>query len=126
MSTASRARRKRDKDIQRAAANRRIGHDLAYEIMFGPALIKAGFVLLLAAAAVWVWFNVDHTRLAGVVGGAGVLVLVVYGAWVLRGTSVQARQMARASGVTERRRYWHMTGAAGVLLVVAAVALVQS
>jgi hypothetical protein len=113
-------------DIQRAAANRRIGHDHAYLIVMGPFLIRAGLVVLLAALAVWVWFNVDHTRLAGAVGAAGVLVLLAYGAWVLRGTSVQARQMARATGTEGRRRHWHMAGAAGVLMVAAAVMLVRS
>lgn len=117
-------RRRRDREIRRAAANRRIGHDHAYLIVMGPFLHRVGALLLIAAGALAAWHFVDRELLAGVTGGAGALILIAYLARALKGSTTQARLMSIAQGTAHRGRYWHVAGAAGALLVAAAIAMV--
>lgn len=117
-------RRRRDRELQRAAANRRVGHDHAYLILFGGQIAVLGVVLLLAASATWAWFFVDHARLAGIVGFAGVVLLAAYGAWLARNGTLAGRLNAAARGVT-RRGHWHLAGVSGALMLFAAVMIWQ-
>lgn len=113
-------RRRRDRELQRAAANRRVGHDHAYLILFGPEIAKGILLLLLVAAAAWAWFYVDRVRVAGVVGFLGVIVLAAYSAWAVRNGTLAGRLTAAARGRT-RSAHWHLAGASGALMVLAAV-----
>jgi hypothetical protein len=115
-------RRRRDRELQRAAANRRFGHDNAYLILFGPQVFWAVVVLLLVALGVWAWYAVDHATIAGVVGAAGVLALAVYGARTARAGTLSGRLNAAATGRTSSAR-WHLVGASGLLMVAAAVTI---
>ena len=111
------ARRARDREIQRLAANRRIGHDHAYLIMFGlPALRIALPLLAVAGGCAWLWFKVDHKFLAVVAGVAGLAMVVLYAASTIGATSPQSRAMANATGQRSRPVWWHGVGLAGVLL----------
>jgi hypothetical protein len=113
-------RRRRDRELQRAAANRRVGHDHAYLILFGGQMVVTGVVLLLVCVAVWAWFFVDHARLAGIIGFAGVVILAAYAAWAVRNGTLAGRLTSAARGVT-RRGHWHLAGLSGALMVLAAV-----
>jgi hypothetical protein len=111
MFTATRARRERDRDQRRAAANRRIGHELAWWYFWRP-YITGGLLLLVAGVGVrWLWTNVDHATIAGVAGGVGVALLAAYLVWWLRQRSPYAnpRRYTRTSAM-------HFVGLAGVCL----------
>lgn len=127
MYAQGRDRRARDRELQRAAANRRIGHDHAYLIVAGPPIVK--FVvapILVAAGLAWVWFNVDHHRISLVVGALGLACVFVYAAWFTLAGNLHARQMARANGqILTTPWMWHAVAAAGVALLVAAYLIYQ-
>lgn len=112
------ARRARDREIQRLAANRRVGHDHAYLILYGAPIIKALAPLVaVAAGCAWLWFEVDHRLLATAAIVAGGAMLVLYTASTIGATGPQARQMARATGRRTRPVWWHGVGLAGLLLL---------
>jgi hypothetical protein len=108
-------RRERGRLQRERAANRRIGHDFAYVIHFGPyiAVVGAG---LAALAGLWlVWVRVDRGLLAALSGAAA---LVVAAGWLLygrRSKALQARLVARAHG----RRDYTGVAVAGVVLALA-------
>jgi hypothetical protein len=115
--TSDADRRARDREIQRLAANRRVGHDHAYLILFGPAMARGVGLLLLAAFAVWLWFEVDHKVIAFAAAAMGVALLVLYAASTIASTGNNARMMARATGRSPRPFWWHGVGLAGVVLL---------
>lgn len=124
-SQARTERRKRDREQQRWAANKRVGHDLAYWILYGGQMLAAVGLALLAFAAVWVWVSVDRILIAETLGAVGILILAVYAAWWARRATPQSRVLARAAGMANNALVWHLVGAAGLLLVVAGVLLWQ-
>jgi hypothetical protein len=117
--------RQRDREQRLRAANRRIGHDLAYVVVFGPPLVKAALLGAVVYGAWWVWTHVDHARISLAIGMFGVLCLIGYGAWIVQRGSVHHRLMARATG-HRHSHWWHALPAAGVLLVFAAVVTARS
>jgi hypothetical protein len=111
-------RRARDREIQRLAANRRVGHDHAYLILYGlPTLRVIVPLVLLAAGAVWVWFNIDHKLIGFVAVLAGGTMVLLYGVNTYAATGPQARQMSRATGRPTRPAWWHAVGLAGAVLL---------
>ena len=122
--TSDADRRSRDREIQRLAANRRVGHDHAYLILFGPAFARVFGLLLLAAGAAWVWFNVSHKLISFAAAAVGITLVLLYVANTIGTSTMQAKQMALATGRRVRPLWWHGVGAAGaVLLVLAWVAV---
>jgi hypothetical protein len=116
-----RDRRYRDRETQRAAANRRIGHDHAYLIMFGPTVVKLIGLAGVGAALAWVWLNVDHHRISLVVAGLGILCALVYAIWFAWAGNAHARMMRRAQGeLLTLSMWWHLVALAAVLLFAAA------
>lgn len=116
-----RDRRQRDRDQQRAAANRRIGHDYAYAIVGGPFVAKVVGLLALAAGLWWTWLHVDHRRISLVIFALGLLCVLVYAGWFIRAGSNHARMMQRATGqIPSSPWLWHLLALAGVLLMAAA------
>lgn len=121
-----RDRRQRDRDQRRAAANRRIGHDMAY--WYEGARIGGPVVTLLAVAGgvAWVWFNVDHRRISLVLFGLGVFCAVVYAAWFAMSGNTHARMMRAARGQTHMlSMWWHCIALAAVMLVAAGYLIYQ-
>ena len=115
--TTAAERRARDREIQRLAANRRVGHDHAYLILFGPAIARGFGLLALVAGAAAMWHYVDH-RLIGLVSAvAGIGMVVLYAANTIGASTTQAKQMALATGRRTRPLWWHGVGAAGVVLL---------
>lgn len=118
---ARRDRRQRDRDQRRAAANRRIGHDMAYvyEVarFVGPVLTMAA----IAAGVWWVWTHVEHGRIAAWLAAAGALACVGGFGWMLFTGSTRARMMRLAHGRTTATLPAGLTAVAGVLLLIAAV-----
>lgn len=119
MFTATRSRRERDREQRRAAANRRIGHELAWAYFWGPKVAAFTLLAALAVGARWLWTHVDHERIAGVGGGIGLVLLLAYLAWWLRehspyGSPSRYRRYAKTSAM-------HFVGLAGALLVAGAV-----
>jgi hypothetical protein len=110
-----------DKEIRKrrreAAADRRIGHDLAYWYEFAPLLARGACLALLAAGGAWVWFNVDHRLIALISAAFGIVGVGLYVASTIAATSPNARMMARATGRPTRPRWWHGVGLAGALLL---------
>ncbi len=113
----------RDRAQQREAANARIGHRRAYWILYGrpmaSVLVPVGAV---AGGGAWLWTTVSRTQVSTGVGLIGVGLATVYGVWWIKTSSPQARIRARAMGVHRSIRM-HLVGAAGLLLVAAAIAL---
>ena len=121
LTQSRRDRRQRDKDQRRAAANRRIGHDMAYVYEW----FRIGTpVLILAAvgfAGWWIWTHVNHSHIAMVLGGLGAAMFLTYVTVVYRLTRLATRMRAMASGSDGHvHTAWHAIGGAGVLLLVAA------
>jgi hypothetical protein len=111
-------RKHRDREQRRAAANRRIGHDLAYWYEFSD---KAPYIvapIIITAGAAWAWHTLDHTDIARYLLIAGVALIVGWAARNLLSASPSARIADRADGVT--RNGWHPVGIAGLMLVAAA------
>jgi len=122
--TSAADRRNRDREIQRLAANRRVGHDHAYLILFGPFIGRGFGVLALIAGAAAVWHYADHRLIGFAAAAAGILMVTLYAANTIGASTVQAKQMALATGRRTRPLWWHGVGAAGiVLLALAYVAL---
>jgi hypothetical protein len=113
--------RRDEREIRRqrrqAAADRRIGHDMAYWYEFGPFLARAVGLALLAGACAWVWFNVDHRTIGFVAAAVGIVFTLAYAASTIAATSPQNKMMASATGRRTRPMWWHGVGAAGVLLL---------
>lgn len=124
MSTTRRDRRRRDRELRRSAANRRIGHDHAYAIVFGPIAAPIFATLAGVVAAGWVWYHVDHQRIAAVVGAAGILCVLAYAAWLLKTGTLHTRMMAAARGVRPSP-WWHAVAVAGALFIAAAYVIYQ-
>lgn len=118
-----RTQREIDRDQRRAAANRRIGHDMAYWYAYGPPVAKVAGLLALAGGCWWVWENVDHRHLSTGFGVTGVGLLLAFGASTLGASGSQARIRARATGQTARSPWWYAVAAAGVLMLGAAYLL---
>lgn len=122
-----RDRRHRDRELQRSAANRRIGHDHAYLIVAGPPIVK--FIVLpavLGAGMLWVWFNIDHHLISLVWAALGVLCLFVYAAWFALSGNAHSRMMARAQGqIITTPWMWHAVAGAGVSFLTAAYLIYQ-
>lgn len=119
-----RDRQRRDRELRRAAANRRIGHDHAYLIVAGPYLGRLLAAVVLAVGLAVMWIKVDHHRIALVAGALGILAILIWTAWFLRAGTLRARMMATARG--ERASpWWHGLAAAGLCLIVAAYLLYQ-
>lgn len=113
--------RRSEKEIRRsrrqAAADRRIGHDMAYWYEIGPFAVRVAGLALLAGAAAWVWFNVDHTVIAFLAAAVGIALTLAYAASTYAAASPQRRMLSRATGQRSRPLWWHGVGAAGVLLL---------
>lgn len=127
---AGSTQRRRTQDMRRqrrqAAADRRIGHDMAYWYEAGRTAKTVLPVVLVVAGAWWVWVNVDRARLAGIIGGVGILVLVVYLFWAVRQSTSNARLLAIANGTRHRAKYWHLAALGAGILILAAVLMVWS
>lgn len=117
------ARRQIDREQRRAAANEKMGRELAWWILFGWPTIKTA-VPPLATIAVgwWLWTNVDHDILTAVAGGTGSVAVLAYGLSWLWATGPSARMRSRVMG-QRRHAAWHVTGAVGVVLLVGAYLL---
>jgi hypothetical protein len=111
-------RRRRDREQQRAAANRRIGHDMAYWIVAAPMICWGIAALAVAVAVLWAWTYVPHENIARYLLGAALILCGVWAARNLISDTPSARVAARASGVT--RNGWHPVGVAGLVLLAAA------
>ena len=122
MFTGTRDRKQRDRDQRRAAANRRIGHELAWAYYWESELKFAVLVVALGAAGWFLWTRVDHHLIAGVAGGLGVLLFAAWLVWFARSRSLYVRSMRVANGGTATTAWW-LTGAAGLVLIAAAVVL---
>jgi hypothetical protein len=122
--TARRDDRASRKARRQAAADRRIGHDMAYVYETTRILGPVVAVLALAAGLLLLWTRVDHTAIAKVTGAAGVLLTSAYAFWWVRTGSTYARTMALATG-RPRSPYWHAVGGAGILLMVASYLIWQ-
>ncbi len=120
-----RDRRSLDRQQRRAAANERIGHEMAWWFYFEPITLPGICVVLAAAAGWWTWTHVNHRHIAAALAGLGVLLLVGYAGWIAR-NGVHRRMMAVARGREINRGMWHLIGAAGVALVAAGLALMRS
>jgi hypothetical protein len=112
------ARRDRDREIQRLAANRRIGHDHAYLIVFGMPILRVLVPLLgIALAAAWMWFYVDHKLIGMVAAVGGIAMVLAYAANLIGTGGTTRKNMALATGRRVRPLWWHGVGAAGVVLL---------
>lgn len=112
MSTRA-GRRSYGRDVRRRTANKRVGHELAYLIVCGPTVTV---VLVIVGACAWLWFNVDHHRLAQVALVSGAVCVIVWLVWVIKGLGLHTRMMALAEGRT-RSAYGHLVGLAGLCLI---------
>jgi hypothetical protein len=110
-------RRARDREIQRLAANRRIGNDHAYLIVYGPAIAYGVGLLLLVVGAAWMWFTVSHKLIGFVSAAAGIMLVLLYVANTIGTSGIQNKQMALATGRRTRPLWWHGVGVAGVVLL---------
>ena len=115
MSAGARDRRQRDRDQRRAAANRRIGNDLAWFYYWETPIKVLASGALLAAAAWFLWTRVNHHTIAAWILGIG-LALVVASS----GMGVIQRKRARL-GFSQPFHGFALVlaGFAGVLLFVA-------
>jgi uncharacterized membrane protein len=121
---SSAERRTHDREIRRLAANRKVGHDHAYLILFGGWIPWAVGFVLVAIGCAWMWFHVDHRTIAFAAASLGFFALLAYVASTYAVTGVQARQMALATGRPPRPMWWHGVLVAGVaLLALAYVAM---
>jgi hypothetical protein len=118
MFTSTRTRREADKAQRRAAANRRIGHELAWWYYWQPKLTVAALLTAAAVGARWVWLNVEHDLIAGVGGGVGLVLLAAYLTWWLR-----QRSPYGGGGRYTRTSAMHFVGLAGALLIAAAITM---
>lgn len=115
-------RRERDREQQRTWANRRVGHDHAYLILYGiPSLRIIVPVVLAVVGAVWLWFNVDHEMIGFFSAAAGFAMLLAYGANTIATGGNLKKTMALATGQRTRPAWWHGVGAAGAVLLALAV-----
>lgn len=126
MSARTRTRREADAQQRRFAANRRIGHDMAYVYFWAP-VVKTVAVLVAAAAAGWyVWTRVDRDLTAGVAGAVGVILVALWIVWATVTGGRRARMMRAATG-RPRSKTMPLLGLAGLLLLAGAVTMwVQS
>lgn len=122
MSARTRSRRELDKQQRRAAANRRIGHDMAYAYFWGPTLGIVVAVAAVGAAGWYVWTRVDHGTIAGVAGAAGVVLVAAWAVWESVTGGRQARMMRAATG-RARSKAMPLVGLAGVLLLVGGIVM---
>jgi hypothetical protein len=121
-----RDRRQRDRDQQRAAANRRIGHDYAYTILLGPHIARMIGVVVLAGGGWWVWTHVDHRRISLVVAALGMVCALAYAVWFARAGNAHSRMMKRAQGeILTAPIWWHLVAVAAVLLFAASYLIYQ-
>lgn len=112
-----------DRAQQRAAANERYGHKNYMWVLFGRPLAKVAVLpVAVLIGAAWLIRTVDRTQVSFMLGGFGLLLLFGYGVWFVKTGTARAQMMARARGKQPSPR-WHLVGAAGVLLTVAAFAL---
>lgn len=116
--TSDADRRARDREIQRLAANRRVGHDHAYLILYGiPGLRILVPLLLAAGGALWAWFYVDHKVIAFAAAAGGITLCLLYTANTIHATGWQARQQVAAGMRKARPFWWHGVALAGVVLL---------
>lgn len=121
MFTPTRTRRDVRRDRRQAAADRRIGHELAWWYFWQPKLTVAAVLVSVVVGARWVWLNVNHDLMAGVGGAAGLVLVATYLTWWLRehsayGSPSRYRRNTRTSVM-------HLVGFGGALLVAAAVSM---
>lgn len=124
MIAGTRDRRQRDRDQRRAAANRRIGHEMAWAYFWAP---KIGTLLALTAVAVgcrYLWTHVDHALIARAIGGVGIALTFGWALWLIRGRAPRV-QTIRAIRSRTYAATWHLVGLAGVVLVAASWVLWQ-
>lgn len=117
-------RKQRSRERREAAADRRIGHDLAYWMWLGPYIWPMIGMALVAGAVAWAWLNVPHESIARVLTFAGAALVVAWTARWMSGSTASARINERASGVVRNR--WHPVGVAGLVLLTAAFAVWRS
>lgn len=122
MFAGTRSRRELDRTQRRAAANRRIGHDMAYWYAVETPVKVVVWALVLGAGGWFLWTRVDHAKIAGVTGAVGLALLLGYLAWWASVSSSYARTMRLAQGKT-RPFAMHFIGAAGALLVAGAITM---
>jgi hypothetical protein len=123
--TSATERRNRDREIQRLAANRRIGHDHAYLIVYGVPILRVLVPLVLAVViAVLLWWKVDHKVIGFFAAIGGIVLTLAYVANLVGTSSVHSRMMAKATGRPPRPVWWHGVGAAGVVLMALAFVVI--
>lgn len=108
------ARRQTDREQQRHAANHRVGHEMAYFIIFvWPTVKTIAPPAIVGLGLWWLWMNVDRSRIVTVVAVLGISCLVTYAAALL------------SQGVRRRRggrlhTGWHIVMLVGAALLAAA------
>lgn len=122
--TARRDDRASRRARRQAAADRRIGHDMAYVYEWTRIGTPVLAVVAVLVGLFLLWTGVDHAAIAKVSGAAGVLLTAAYAFWWTRTGSTYARTMALATG-RPRSPYWHAVGAAGILLLIASYLIWQ-
>jgi hypothetical protein len=123
--TSAAERRDRDREIQRLAANRRVGHDHAYLILFGAPILRiVGPLVLAAGVAALLWWKVDHRLIGFVAAAGGIFLTLAYVANLIGTSGLQRRMMATANGRRVRPLWWHGVGAAGAVLLTLAFVVI--
>jgi hypothetical protein len=111
-------RRARDREIQRLAANRRIGNDHAYLIVYGVPILRIAVPLVLTVVgAALAWWKVDHKLIGFISAAAGITLVLLYVANTIGTSGIQNKMMATATGRRTRPIWWHGVGVAGVVLL---------
>lgn len=84
--------------VMEYSAWRRIGHDHAYMIAFGPYMARLAALLVVVAALTLLWIKVPHVYLG--VGALGIAAVLGMGwfAWTGSNVALQKRMSARAAG----------------------------
>jgi hypothetical protein len=90
--------RERRWQVMEHAAWRRIGHDHAYMIAFGPYISKMLGLLAVAVGLGWLWIKVPHHLLGLLATGAALATTVAWVAYAGWANSLQKRMARRASG----------------------------
>lgn len=119
MFAGTRSRRDLDRTQRRAAANRRIGHEMAWFYFWERPIKFAVLGGLLFVGGRLLWTRVDHGTIAGVSGGVGLILVLAYGAWLASTSSAYARSIRAARGGS-RGNAMHFVALAGALLIAAA------
>jgi hypothetical protein len=122
MFAGTRSRRDLDRTQRRAAANRRIGHEMAWLYFWARPLGIMAVLIALTAGGWFLWTRVDHADIAAAAGSLGIALLMAYGAWLMATGSAYQRSIRAARGA-RRGSAMHLLGFAGALLVAAAIAL---